>query len=76
MALFNYTGSNPSQPASYTLHTDPNPPTCPGATEQMCSLQAANNGSDKPVITDSLKDEIINCLQNQVNSTNVKLKER
>lgn len=76
MALFSYTGSDPSQPSSYTLHTGPNPPTCPGATEQMCTLQATNNGSGQPVITEALKDEIIKSLQNQVNSANVKLKER
>lgn len=74
MALFNYTGSDPSQLSSYTLASGT--PSCPGATEQMCTLEAANNGSGQPVITDALKNEMINSLQNQVNGTHVKLKER
>lgn len=74
MALFNYTGTNPSNPLHYTLATTP--PTCTTPTEQMCTLEAANNGSDKPVITDALKNEMINSLQNQVNGLNVTLKKR
>jgi len=74
MAWFSLTGSDPSQPSSYTLSTGI--PTCSGPSEQMCALQAANNGSDKPVITDALKNEIINSLQNQVDGPNVHLKSR
>ncbi|WP_144243280.1 hypothetical protein [Sphingobacterium sp. ML3W] len=74
MPLFSYTGTNPSQPNSYTLVTTT--PTCGLVTEQMCTIEAANNGLNKPVITEALKDEIINCLQNQINDTHVKLTER
>ncbi|MEJ5148461.1 hypothetical protein [Sphingobacterium sp. MYb388] len=42
----------------------------------MCALQAMNDGSNNPVITDALQNEIINSLENQVNGTNVKLKAR
>lgn len=74
MALFNYVGPDPSQPSSYTPSSGA--PSCGIVTEQMCTLEAANNGSDEPVITDALKNEMINSLQNQVNGTNVKLKAR
>lgn len=75
MALFSFTGSNPSNPAHYTLVTG-TLPTCPFPTQQMCTLQAMNDGSNNPVITDALKNEIINSLQNQVNGPNVSLKSR
>lgn len=74
MALFNFTGSDPSDPAHYTFSLTP--PACIGATQQMCALQAMNDGFNNPVITDALKNEIINSLQNQVNGTNVRLKTR
>ncbi len=75
MALFSYTGSNPSEPSSYTLHSGP-APTCVNPPEQMCTLDAADNGSGRPIITDALKNEMINSLQNQVNGPNVHLKSR
>ncbi|MEN5088598.1 hypothetical protein ABE426_19195 [Sphingobacterium faecium] len=74
MAWFSFTGTDPSQSSHYTLVASQ--PTCPGLTQRMCALQAMNDGSNNPVITDALKDEIINSLQNQVNGTNVKLKAR
>ncbi|WP_400262960.1 hypothetical protein ACFX5U_07755 [Sphingobacterium sp. SG20118] len=76
MALFNYTGTNPSQPSSYTLHSGPNPPVCLAPTQRMCTLEAANDGLNKPIITPALKDEIINSLENEVNGPNVSLKKR
>ncbi|MCW2259597.1 MULTISPECIES: hypothetical protein [Sphingobacterium] len=74
MSWFNFTGSNPSNPAHYTLL--PGTPSCNAPTQQMCALQAMNDGAGNPVITDALKNEIINSLQNQVNGVNVNLKTR
>lgn len=74
MALFTFTGTNPSNPLHYTLASGT--PSCPNPTERMCTLEAANNGSDKPIITPALKDEMINSLENQVNGPNVSLKSR
>lgn len=74
MALFNYTGSNPSQPNSYTLATGT--PSCSSPKQQMCTLQADADINNEPIITEDLKDEIINSLQNQVDGPNVHLKSR
>lgn len=74
MAWFNFTGTNPSQPSHYTLVGSQ--PGCSSPTQRMCALQAMNDGSNNPVITDALQNEIINSLENQVNGTNVKLKAR
>ncbi|AIM37964.1 hypothetical protein KO02_15645 [Sphingobacterium sp. ML3W] len=74
MALFNFTGTDPSQPSHYSLATTT--PTCPPPTQQMCTLQAMNDGANNPVITDALKNEIINSLQNEINGLNVSLKSR
>lgn len=74
MSWFNFTGSNPSNPAHYSLvGTEP---ACLTPTQRMCALQAMNDGNNNPDITEDLKDEIINSLQNQVNGTNVRLKTR
>lgn len=74
MAWFSYTGADPSQPADYTLL--PGSPSCTGSPESMCALQAMNDGSNNPVITDALKNEIIFALENQTNRPNVQLKPR
>ncbi|WP_400261323.1 hypothetical protein ACFX5U_15520 [Sphingobacterium sp. SG20118] len=42
----------------------------------MCTLQADDDGNGKPIITEDLKDEMINSLQNQVNGLNVSLQAR
>lgn len=74
MALFNYTGPDPSKPSSYIPSSGL--PSCPGSPQRMCTLEADDDGNNKPIITDALKDEIINSLENQVNDTHVTLKER
>lgn len=74
MALFTYTGSDPSQPSSYIPSSGT--PNCSGSPQSMCTLEADDDGNDEPIITEALKDEIINCLQNQINDTHVTLKVR
>ncbi|MFD2905203.1 hypothetical protein [Sphingobacterium anhuiense] len=74
MNWFSFTGTDPSQPSHYTLV--PSQPSCAGLPQKLCALQAQNNGSGNPIITDELKEEIIDCMENMVNSTNVKLKAR
>jgi len=73
MAWFSFTGTNPNNPAHYTLVTSQ--PLCPG-TEKLCAIQALNDGSNNPVISDPLQDEITQALQDGVPSTNVKLKDK
>lgn len=72
MAWFSFTGTNPTNPNHYTL--EGSQPTCPGQ-DQICAVQAANNGSDKPVLSDSLKNEMIIALNDKVASANVLLRE-
>lgn len=71
---FPFTGTDPSNPAHYAAPVS-TPPSCTSPTEQMCALQADDNGG-QPNITNALKNEIINSLQNQVNGANVRLKTR
>ncbi|NJI74054.1 hypothetical protein HCX49_12655 [Sphingobacterium kitahiroshimense] len=75
MALFSYTGTNPSDPGSYTPITS-TPPTCLTPTQQMCYIEADADLNNKPILTEDLKDEMLNSLQNQVNGPNVHLKRR
>jgi len=65
---------DPSDPNQYTLNgTGANPPSCP-LNVKVCGLQAANNGSNHPIITQPLLQEIIVALQNGTESANVLLK--
>lgn len=73
MAWFSFTGTNPSNPSHYTLAGSQ--PTCTSPTQRMCALQA-NNVGGSPDITNALKNEIINSLENEVDGPNVKLKTR
>lgn len=74
MSWFSFTGTDPSQPSHYTLVGLE--PGCANPTQKMCALQALNDGSGNPDITEALKNEIIYSLQNEVNGTNVRLKPR
>lgn len=74
MALFSYTGTNPSKPSSYTKITTA--PTCLTPTQQMCYIEADEDVSNEPILTEDLKDEMLNSLQNQVNGLHVFLKKR
>lgn len=74
MNWFILTGTDPSNPTHYTLVATA--PLCPAPPEKICAIHAMNDGNNQPVITDALKDEMINALQNQVNSTNVLLEKR
>lgn len=62
---------NPTQPNAYTQVSTPS---CAAGTNQICGIQADDNGAGKPDITDSLKDEMILALHSRTPSTNVKLK--
>ncbi len=75
MAWFSLTGSNPTLSSNYTL--EPSEPTnCSGTPQAVCAIQASNDGTDKPDITNALQNEMILALHNGVPSTNVKLKAR
>ena len=59
--------------------TDPNDyastgaPTCSG-DNHICAVQASPDANNKPILTPSLKDEMINALNNEASSTNVQLR--
>lgn len=70
MPWFSFTGTDPVLPAHYTLVTSE--PSCPG-TQHICAIQASNDGDGNPVITNTLKNEMIRTLNARLSSTNVKL---
>lgn len=74
MNWFTFTGTDPSQSTHYTLTSGT--PICTAPTQQMCAVQAIDDGNGEPIITDTLKDEIMLALQNQVNNAHVRLKSR
>lgn len=64
---------DPTQPNDYTLQSSQ--PSCPGS-EEICAIQANNDGSNHPVINETLLTEMAQALNNGVATTNVKLKDR
>lgn len=75
MSWFPFTGSDPSNPTQYAAPVS-TPPSCTGPPEQICALQASADANNRPIITDALKNEMINSLQNQIDGPNVHLKTR
>ncbi|GGH10407.1 hypothetical protein FAZ19_01235 [Sphingobacterium alkalisoli] len=74
MAWFQLNPSgDPTNPSDYTIQGSQ--PSCPG-TEEVCAIQANNDGSDHPVINEALLTEMTQALQNEAPTTNVKLKDR
>jgi len=73
MAWFNFTGSNPTDASHYTLVGSQ--PSCTGA-QSICAIQANNDGEDNPVLTNALKNEMIQALNDGLSSSNVKLRTR
>lgn len=72
MAWFELTGTDPYQASNYTLRQTQ--PHCTG-TDQVCAIQALNDGSNNPVISTALRTEINLALSNNAPTTNVKLKD-
>lgn len=64
---------NPTDSQDYTLESSQ--PSCPG-TQEVCAIQADNDGSNHPVINEALLAEMTQALQNEAPTTNVKLKDR
>lgn len=64
--------SDPSNPNQYIL-IGSTPPICGGPKNNICAIQATDN-SGQPVITNSLKIEMANALENNIESANVLLK--
>lgn len=67
------TSGNPTNPQNYTLETS-GTPTCLGI-DQICAVQADNDGNNKPKLTQELKDEMIIALHEREASVNVLLKD-
>ncbi|MBE8721360.1 hypothetical protein [Sphingobacterium pedocola] len=72
MAWFQLNPSgDPTQPNDYSSNPSP---TCDG-TDQICAVQAEDDGTGHPVLTEPLKDEMIQALQFGNPSTNVQLRD-
>lgn len=63
--------TDPTKPENYTLATGT--PSC-GGQNRICAVQAENDGSNKPELTEELKDEMIIALHNRSDRTDVKLR--
>lgn len=74
MAWFSFNGGNPALPANYTLAgSEPN---CGDTEEKLCAINATNNGSGAPILDAPILSEMVDALEQEHNTTNVRLKER
>src|SRR5690348_1447365 len=70
---FTYNGTgDPTQSANYTA-AGTTEPSCAGTTV-VCAIFAGTNGSDKPIIDATLKDDINQALSQQSNLPDVDLR--
>lgn len=74
MPYFVFTGSDPADAAHYTL-LQTGTPTCLGNEEQICAIQALNDGNGNPVLDIPMLSEMVRALNVPESTTNVKLKE-
>lgn len=73
MPWFELTGSNPLDPNDYTFRSSQ--PGC-GGEDQICAVQAAAGPGNTPVLTATLKDDMISALHSGDESDDVKLRNR
>ncbi|MNT82322.1 hypothetical protein D3C72_2220360 [compost metagenome] len=72
MAYFSLnTGGDPVDPQDYTLQASQ--PSCSGSN-QICAIQATDNGSGEPVLSPTLKDQMIQALHSRTSNATVSLK--
>ncbi|MGA6117035.1 hypothetical protein [Sphingobacterium anhuiense] len=72
MAYFSLnSGGDPVDPQDYTLQASQ--PSCSGSN-QICAIQAANDGNNHPELTESVKDQMIKALNNRTSNATVSLK--
>lgn len=62
--------SNPGEPSNYQPVGSPS---CSG-NNQICAVQATNDGTGHPEITEDLKNEMLTALNTRTSSANVQLK--
>mgnify|MGYP001324607170 CR=1 FL=1 len=67
MAYFTYDGGPATSPSSYTLVGSE--PSC-GGNDLLCGIQADASGSN-PILTQQLKDEMLDALAEGIPSANV-----
>jgi hypothetical protein len=72
---YSFNGGNPATASNYSPQGS-TAPTCSLPTEQLCAIFTETATGNKPVLDLNIALEMANALQNQVNTTNVKLKER
>jgi hypothetical protein len=74
MEWFSFTGTVPGNPEHYTLTGSA--PACQDPQQQLCAIQAENDGNDEPILDVTILTEIALAVNNQANEPNVRLKER
>lgn len=68
---FQFNGGDPDVASNYTQVTTPS---CPSGNIHLCAIQATVGTGSKPVLTDALKQEISDAIDQQTPSANVDLR--
>ena len=64
----------PSQPSSYSLAPTNPPPSCAG-DQNICTIEAADNGAGQPVLDAAILGDMVTALNTHSNSATVSLKD-
>ncbi|MDR6783283.1 hypothetical protein ABTW24_22800 [Sphingobacterium thalpophilum] len=74
MSWYSFTGSNPANANDYTLVSGT--PSCSTPTQRLCAIQANDDGSNHPDLDNAILSEMVQALDSQNNTANVRLKAR
>ena len=75
MPWYSYTGTNPALSTQYTL-VDEGELDCQNPQQQLCAIQATDNGNNEPDLDITILSEMVQALNASGNTTNVRLKKR
>lgn len=75
MSLFQLNNQSlPAQPSSYSPAPTSPPPSCSG-DQNICTINATDNGSGQPILDVAILSEMVTALNNHSNTSNVSLKD-
>lgn len=71
---YSFNGGDPAIPSNYSPQGS-TAPTCASPTQQLCAIHAEDDGTNHPDLN-LIALEMVQALQSQANTTNVRLKKR
>lgn len=74
MNWFQFNGGNPADSTNYTLVGSA--PVCASPEEKICAIRTTKDSSSNPILDVAILSEMVEALELEYNTTNVRLKKR